>query len=180
MTQTDTANITVAAAFTSGVMPRRSSPQIWSGRVFCRPMRKNVTAISSRLRVNTSSAAAEDRGADVGEGDVPEGQPVVGVEILARLLLGPVEALEPGVDLGHHHRGEGRPVAQHHRPPRDDGKPAGEAESPTKEKKVSSATPVMMPGRMSGSRTSRSERRLAGKVEPVEHERAGHADAQAR
>ena len=46
-----------AAALTSGVMPRRSRPQIWSGRVFCRPMRKKVTAISSRLSVNTSSPA---------------------------------------------------------------------------------------------------------------------------
>jgi hypothetical protein len=31
ITTTDTRKMIVAAAFTSGVIPRRSSPQIWSG-----------------------------------------------------------------------------------------------------------------------------------------------------
>jgi hypothetical protein len=33
ITRTDTRKIIVAAAFTSGVIPRRRSPQIWSGIV---------------------------------------------------------------------------------------------------------------------------------------------------
>ena len=43
---------------------------------------------------------------------------------------------------------------------------------------MSSATPVMMPGRMSGSSTSRRNSGLAGELEAVERERAGHADAE--
>src|SRR5208282_1435031 len=44
-------------ALISGVMPRRRRPQISSGSVLSRPMRKKLTAISSIERVKISSAA---------------------------------------------------------------------------------------------------------------------------
>src|SRR5882724_11880222 len=44
-------------ALISGVMPRRKRPQISSGRVLLRPMRKKLTAISSIERVKISRAA---------------------------------------------------------------------------------------------------------------------------
>src|SRR5271156_3228597 len=47
MSATETAKISVETALISGVMPRRKRPQISSGRVLSRPMRKKVTAISS-------------------------------------------------------------------------------------------------------------------------------------
>ncbi len=47
----------VETALISGVMPRRSRPQISSGRVLSRPMRKKLTAISSIESVKISSAA---------------------------------------------------------------------------------------------------------------------------
>jgi hypothetical protein len=57
VTPIDRRKMMVAAALTTGVIPRRSKPQICSGRVFRRPTKKKVTAISSRLRVNTSRPA---------------------------------------------------------------------------------------------------------------------------
>src|SRR6185369_12658609 len=47
----------VEIALISGVMPRRRRPQISRGRVFSRPMRKKLTAISSIESVKISSAA---------------------------------------------------------------------------------------------------------------------------
>ncbi len=44
-------------ALISGVMPRRKRPQISSGRVLSRPIRKKLTAISSIERVKISRAA---------------------------------------------------------------------------------------------------------------------------
>ena len=49
---------------------------------------------------------------------------------------------------------------------------------PTKLKNVSRATPVMMPGRISGQQHEPPEGGLAREVEPVEHERARHAHQQ--
>ena len=48
----------VETALISGVMPRRRRDQISSGNVLLRPMRKKLTAISSRESVKISSAAA--------------------------------------------------------------------------------------------------------------------------
>src|SRR5215831_3501415 len=47
----------VEMALISGVMPRRNRPQISSGRVLSRPIRKKLTAISSIERVKMSRAA---------------------------------------------------------------------------------------------------------------------------
>ncbi len=47
----------VETALISGVMPRRNRPQISSGKVLSRPIRKKLTAISSIDRVKISSAA---------------------------------------------------------------------------------------------------------------------------
>src|SRR5262249_29689205 len=55
---TETRRIRVDTALISGVMPRRSRPQIAAGRVESRPYRKKVTAISSIERVKIKSAAA--------------------------------------------------------------------------------------------------------------------------
>src|ERR1700687_3250730 len=49
--------IMVETALISGVIPRRSRPQISSGSVLSRPMRKKLTAISSIESVKISSAA---------------------------------------------------------------------------------------------------------------------------
>src|SRR6185312_9430567 len=47
----------VDMALISGVMPRRRRPQISSGKVLSRPIRKKLTAISSMERVKIRSAA---------------------------------------------------------------------------------------------------------------------------
>ncbi len=47
----------VEIALISGVMPRRRRPQISSGNVLSRPIRKKLTAISSIDSVKISSAA---------------------------------------------------------------------------------------------------------------------------
>src|ERR1017187_4309193 len=47
----------VEMALISGVMPRRSRPQISSGSVLSRPIRKKLTAISSMERVKIRRAA---------------------------------------------------------------------------------------------------------------------------
>ena len=49
--------ITVDTALISGVMPRRRRPQISSGSVLSRPIRKKLTAISSIESVKIKSAA---------------------------------------------------------------------------------------------------------------------------
>ena len=48
--------ISVPTAFISGVMPRRRVDQIYMGKVLSRPVRKNVTGISSKETVNDNSA----------------------------------------------------------------------------------------------------------------------------
>src|SRR5438552_3481423 len=57
MRATETAKISVETALISGVMPRRRRPQISSGKVLSRPIRKKLTAISSMESVKISSAA---------------------------------------------------------------------------------------------------------------------------
>ena len=47
----------VEMALISGVIPRRKRDQISSGKVLSRPVRKNVTAISSIESVNVNRAA---------------------------------------------------------------------------------------------------------------------------
>ena len=122
-------------------------------------------------------ARAEHGGADVGEGDVPEGLPLVGVEILAGLLLRAVQPLEPGEDLGDHHRGQGRRVPEHHRPARHEGEPAREPEADEAEEGEQ---------RDAGDDARQDERqqhqppegRLAGEVRAVEHEGSRYSDHQ--
>src|SRR5216683_1565856 len=58
MRPTERAKIRVETALISGVMPRRRRPQISSGKVLSRPIRKKVTAISSMESVKMSRAAA--------------------------------------------------------------------------------------------------------------------------
>ena len=48
--------IIVPMAFISGVIPRRTTDQMYIGRVLSRPVRKNVTGISSNERVNDINA----------------------------------------------------------------------------------------------------------------------------
>src|SRR5581483_247023 len=50
-------NMMVEIALISGVIPRRKRPQISSGRVLSRPIRKKLTAISSMENVKIKSAA---------------------------------------------------------------------------------------------------------------------------
>src|SRR6202012_358883 len=54
---TEKRKMRVAMAFISGVAPRRRRDQISIGSVFSRPIRKNVTAISSIDRVKINNAA---------------------------------------------------------------------------------------------------------------------------
>jgi len=51
----ETTMITVPMALISGVIPRRIADQMYIGNVLSRPVRKNVTGISSNESVNTSS-----------------------------------------------------------------------------------------------------------------------------
>src|ERR1700682_3602749 len=55
---TETRKISVEMAFISGVIPRRRRPQISSGKVFSRPIRKKETAISSMDKVKIKKPAA--------------------------------------------------------------------------------------------------------------------------
>src|SRR5438309_4672763 len=55
---TDETKMSVEIALISGVMPRRRRAQISRGKVLSRPIRKNVTAISSIESVKMSSPAA--------------------------------------------------------------------------------------------------------------------------
>src|ERR1700730_8465994 len=57
MAHNEKTKIIVETALISGVMPRRSRPQISNGKVLSRPIRKKLTAISSIERVKISSAA---------------------------------------------------------------------------------------------------------------------------
>src|SRR3954467_11864293 len=57
MAASEKTKMMVEMALISGVMPRRSRPQISRGRVLSRPIRKKLTAISSIDRVKISKAA---------------------------------------------------------------------------------------------------------------------------
>src|SRR5450432_1730001 len=57
MAASEKTKMMVEMALISGVIPRRRRPQISSGRVLSRPMRKKLTAISSIERVKIKSAA---------------------------------------------------------------------------------------------------------------------------
>ena len=69
----------VEMALISGVMPRRRRPQISSGSVLSRPIRKKLTAISSMESVKIKSAAPMMESLRLGTVDAPEVVPLLRV-----------------------------------------------------------------------------------------------------
>ena len=105
----------VDTALISGVMPRRRRPQISSGRVLSRPIRKKLTAISSIESVKISKRRADDRQLQVRNGHAPERLPVVCAQIERRFFLRAIEFLQSCEDFGGRHRDQGRAVPQDNR-----------------------------------------------------------------
>ena len=140
----------------SGVMPRRSRPQISSGKVLSRPNRKKVTAISSIERVNINRPAATSESFRFGsvmrqnvcQGVAPRSREASSWarSSFCRPAKSSVAATEISAVPW----------------PR---KTVNRLSCiPAKTANVSKDKPVMMPGRISGSRTSRRNRALPGKL----------------
>ena len=102
----------VEMALISGVMPRRRRPQISSGRVLSRPIRKKLTAISSIESVKINSAAPMIDSFEIRQRYAQKCLPVVRAQIERGFFLCPVEFLQAGEDFGGCHRNQCRTVAQ--------------------------------------------------------------------
>jgi hypothetical protein len=84
ITTTDARKIMVAAAFTSGVIPRREQPPDLKRQSVLPPDQEEGHRNFIQAEGEHEQAGAEDGCPDTGKGHVPEGLPLVGVQILAR------------------------------------------------------------------------------------------------
>jgi len=155
MSATDTAKISVEMALISGVMPRRSRPQISRGSVLSRPIRKNVTAISSMDSVKISNPAATSdsfRFGSVTRQNVCQGVAPRSREASScarSSFCSPAKSSVVATEIS------AVPC------PRNTVNRLSFI--PAKTANISSERPVMMPGSISGSSTSRRNSALPGK-----------------
>ncbi len=105
----------VEMALISGVMPRRRRPQISSGRVLSRPIRKKLTAISSMDRVKISNAAPMMDNRRLGRVTCQKVCQVIGAQVERSLFLGAVELLQAGKYFGGGDRNQRRAMAEDNR-----------------------------------------------------------------
>ncbi len=161
----------VDIALISGVMPRRRRPQISSGSVLSRPIRKKLTAISSMERVKISSAAPMIEQLQVRHGHAPEGLPVICSKVERSFFLRAIELLQSREHFGSRHRDERGSVAQNDRQ-------QAELDVGSASKSISSERPVMIPGKINGSSTSRRNRAFAGKLCAIQRQRCRNAKCQ--
>ena len=143
-------------ALISGVMPRRRRAQISSGRVLSRPMRKNVTAISSIESVKMSNAEAISESFRLGRvtrqkvchGVAPRSSEASSCarSIFCRPAKSSVVATEMSAV------------------PWPRKTVTRLSCNPAKTANINRERPVMIPGRINGRRTSRRKMGLPGKV----------------
>ena len=158
-------------ALISGVMPRRRRDQISSGRVLSRPMRKKLTAISSSESVKISKAGSDQRDAEVRKRDAPEGFPMIRAEIERGFFLRAIELLQACKYFGGSDGYQRGAVAE-----RDGDEAEFHADCPTKS--MSRESPVMIPGRISGSKDEAAKKGLARELSAVESECCGKTESE--